>query len=136
MCKLKCNVIRRPPLGVNAVYAQLLCCSALLSCTAAQPLNCRCCCFIRGQGPRPDRRPSSGLSGMSILIPLECNWCWPQHHFCKELPMPRRGHHFDPYGARSCQKANPLKRWHGFWSIENAFEPPGGRFGRSEVSKT
>ena len=32
--------IRRPPLGVNAVYARLLCCSALLlSCSAAQLLS-------------------------------------------------------------------------------------------------
>ena len=29
-------LIRRPPLGVNAVYAQLLCCSALLLSSYAQ----------------------------------------------------------------------------------------------------
>ena len=44
--------------------------------------------------------------------------------------MPRRGHHFDPYGARSCQVAKPCRRHAAFWSIRRALEAPGGRFGR------
>ena len=55
--------IRRPPLGVNAVYAQLLCCSALLLNSHAQlHTYVVYMLYIRGQGPglvkRPPRRPA------------------------------------------------------------------------------
>ena len=56
-------VIRRPPLGVNAVYAQLLCCSALL----AQLLSTVNVVLLRAKDPEP---PTFLIRGRWYLMPI------------------------------------------------------------------
>ena len=44
--------------------------AALLSRSAAQPLNCRCCCFIKGHSPEPPDKKTRVLILLILLLYL------------------------------------------------------------------